>query len=237
VELRRGEAMSRTVAVVAAHPDDEVLGCGGVIARHSKAGDRVHVLIVAEGATSRGAMLNRAETRGALGELARAAASANEILGSASTELLGYPDNRLDSVDLLDVAKSIERFFEQHNPETIYTHFDGDLNRDHQIVSEATQIACRPTPNSNIVELLMFEVVSSTGWRAGGSAAFCPNYFCDVSATLELKLRALSAYATEMRPWPHARSLGAVDALAKWRGSSVGLLAAEAFILARRINR
>jgi len=229
--------VTRTVAVIAAHPDDEVLGCGGVIARHAQQGDSVHVLIVAEGATSRGVTRNREAAHGALTGLAEAADTANGILGSASVKLLQYPDNRLDSVDLLDVAKSIEAFIGQFDPETVYTHFSGDLNRDHQIVSEATQIACRPLPNSRIRELLMFEVASSTGWRAGAAAAFCPNYFYDISTTLELKLRALSAYSAEMRPWPHARSVEAIDALAKWRGSSVGLAAAEAFVLERRIVR
>jgi LmbE family N-acetylglucosaminyl deacetylase len=237
VEFHRGQAMTRTVAVIAAHPDDEVLGCGGVIARRAQQGDRVHVLIVAEGATSRGATRNREESRSELSGLADAAAAANRILGSASVELLQYPDNRLDTVALLDVAKSIEGFIERYGPQTVYTHFGGDLNRDHQIVSEATQIACRPLPNSGIRELLMFEVASSTGWRAGVTATFSPNYFYDISATLGLKLRALSAYAAEMRPWPHARSIEAVDALAKWRGSSVGLAAAEAFVLERRIMR
>ena len=229
--------MTRTVAVVAAHPDDEVLGCGGVIARHAQQGDSVHVLIVAEGATSRGATRSREAAYGALTGLAEAAEKANGILGSASVKMLQYPDNRMDSVDLLDVAKSIEAFIEHYGPETVYTHFSGDLNRDHQIVSEATQIACRPVPNSRICELLMFEVASSTGWRSGAATAFCPNYFYDISTTLELKLSALSAYVAEMRPWPHARSIEAVNVLAKWRGSSVGLTAAEAFVLERRIVR
>jgi LmbE family N-acetylglucosaminyl deacetylase len=227
--------MTRTVAVVAAHPDDEVLGCGGAIARHAQAGDRVHILIVAEGATSRSATRNVDDARTALSALAQAATAAGGILGAAGVELLQYPDNRLDSVDLLDVAKSIEGFMERHSPQVVYTHFSADLNRDHQIVSEATQIACRPLPNSKIRELLMFEVASSTGWRAGAESAFCPNHFCDISATLDLKLRALSAYAQEMRPWPHARSMEAIESLAKWRGSSVGLTAAEAFVLIRRI--
>jgi N-acetylglucosamine malate deacetylase 1 len=227
--------MNRSIAVVAAHPDDEVLGCGGAIARHSQEGDRVHILIVAEGATSRSATRNVEEARAALSALAQAATTASGILGAASVELLQFPDNRLDSVDLLDVAKSIEGFMERYSPQVVYTHFSGDLNRDHQIVSEATQIACRPLPDSRISELLMFEVASSTGWRAGAESVFCPNHFCNISSTLELKLRALSAYASEMRPWPHARSMQAIESLAKWRGSSVGMSAAEAFVLVRRI--
>jgi len=229
--------MTRTIAVIAAHPDDEVLGCGGAIARHARELDRVHILIVAEGVTSRGPTRNRKEDRTALAEIEEAARTANGILGAAGVELLRYPDNRLDSLDLLEITKSIEEFIERLEPELVYTHFIGDLNRDHQIVSEATQIACRPLPNSRIRELLMFEVASSTGWRAGASGEFTPNYFCDISGTLDLKLRALSAYAAEMRPWPHARSIEAIDYQAKWRGASVGLSAAEAFVLARRIIR
>jgi len=237
VEFRGGEAMNRTVAVIAAHPDDEVLGCGGAIVRHAKDGDRVHVLIVAEGVTSRHVTRNVKNARNELDGLAESATEANRVLGSASVKLLDYPDNRLDSVDLLDIAKSIEGFIAQFGPDIVYTHFDGDLSRDHQIVSEATQIACRPLPDSGVRELLMFEVMSSTGWRAGAAAAFTPNYYIDISSTLELKLRALSAYSKEMRPWPHARSIEAVEFQAKWRGSSVGLAAAEAFVLARRIIR
>jgi N-acetylglucosamine malate deacetylase 1 len=229
--------MTRTIAVIAAHPDDEVLGCGGAIARHAQDGDRVHVLIVAEGATSRNATRSVDQSHTALSALAQAATTANGILGAAGVELLQYPDNRMDSVDLLEVAKSIEEFVQRISPQVVYTHFSGDLNRDHQIVSEATQIACRPLPNGPIRELLMFEVASSTGWRAGAESSFSPTHFHDISSTLQLKLRALSVYAMEMRPWPHARSLEAVESLAKWRGSSVGLTAAEAFVLVRRLVR
>jgi LmbE family N-acetylglucosaminyl deacetylase len=229
--------MTRTVAVVAAHPDDEVLGCGGVIARHARDGDSVHVLIIAEGATSRGETRSRDAHQAALSDLAKAAMAANKILGAASVDLLQFPDNRLDSVDVLDVVKSVELFFGKKEPEIVYTHFSGDLNRDHQIVSESVQVACRPIPGSQVRELLMFEVPSSTGWRADSTMAFSPNCYQDISDTLELKMLALAAYAVEMRPWPHARSMEAVEHQAKWRGASVGLHAAEAFVVARRIVR
>lgn len=227
--------MSRTVAVVAAHPDDEVLGCGATIARHTAAGDQVHVLIVAEGVTSRSATRSRDDAKAGLSDLALSARRAHAILGSESLEMLAFPDNRMDSVDLLEVVKEIERFLLKVCPDTVYTHFPEDLNIDHRIVSDAVQVACRPIPGCGIKQLLMFEVASSTEWRVASPVTFSPNYFVEVSATLEVKKRALSAYASEMRPWPHARSLEAVESLAKWRGASAGVIAAEAFVLGRAI--
>jgi N-acetylglucosamine malate deacetylase 1 len=229
--------MSRRIAVVAAHPDDEVLGCGGTIARHALEGDQVHVLILAEGATSRLARRDRAGAEDQLSQLAISARRANEILGTADLELLDFPDNRLDSVDLLDVVKAVELFFKKCQPQTIYTHWPHDLNVDHRIVSEAVQTACRPVPQSLQEQLLFFEIPSSTEWRVSAGRLFEPTCFVDVSATLESKQRALSAYATEMRKWPHSRSVEAVEALAHWRGASVGAKAAEAFVLGRAVIR
>ena len=195
----------------------------------------MHVLIVSEGATSRDAIRSRANAQVELSDLAKSARNAHEILGSASLEMLALPDNRLDSVDLLDVVKPIEAFLHRVRPSTVYTHFPADLNIDHRIVSEAVQVACRPLPGSPFKQLLMFEVASSTEWRVATPVAFSPNYFVEVSATLETKKRALMAYAAEVRPWPHARSLEAIEALAKWRGASAGVMAAEAFVLGRGI--
>jgi N-acetylglucosamine malate deacetylase 1 len=235
VEFRCGEIVSRTIAVIAAHPDDEVLGCGATIARHAAAGEEVHILIVSEGATSRDGVRSRAKVQVQLSDLAASARKAHAILGSASLEMLAFPDNRMDSVDLLDVVKPMEAFLDKVCPETLYTHFPADLNIDHRIVSEAVQIACRPLPGSRLKQLLMFEIASSTEWRVASPVSFSPNYFVEISATLEIKKQALSAYAAEIRPWPHARSLEAVEALAKWRGASVGVMAAEAFVLGRGI--
>jgi LmbE family N-acetylglucosaminyl deacetylase len=237
VEFRGDQTMSRRIAVIAAHPDDEVLGCGGTIARHATGGDEVHVLIVAEGATSRGNARDRAGFKDQLSELVISARRANELLGTAKLELLEFPDNRLDSVDLLDVVKAIESFLDKCKPHTIYTHWPFDLNIDHRIVSEAVQIACRPVPQSLQEQLLFFEVPSSTEWCVTPGRSFEPTYFVDVAATLGSKQRALSAYATEMRAWPHSRSLEAVEALARWRGASVGAEAAEAFVLGRAVIR
>jgi len=228
--------MTNSVLIVAAHPDDEVLGCGGGIASHADAGDHVQVLIVAEGATSRQQQLNRGQVNAELSDLARAAQKAGEILGAAGVELLDLPDNRLDSLDRLDLIKIIEARIDSYQPQIVYTHHSGDVNVDHRRLHEAVVTACRPTPGHCVRRLLSFEVASSTEWQPPGSApAFQPNWFVDISAQWERKQLALEAYASEMRPWPHARSIQALEHLARWRGAQVGVEAAEAFCLLRQL--
>jgi N-acetylglucosamine malate deacetylase 1 len=229
--------MTRRIAVIAAHPDDEVLGCGATMARHSAEGDEVHVLIVAEGATSRSATRDRIAFKDTLSHLAASARRANELLGTANLELLEFPDNRMDGIELLDVVKAIEAFLERSKPHVVYTHWPFDLNVDHRVVSEAVQTACRPIPQSVQEQILFFEVPSNTEWRLSAGRVFEPNHFVEVSATLELKQRALASYVSEMRSWPHSRSLEAVESLARWRGASVGVRAAEAFALGRTLIR
>jgi len=230
-------ADNRNVLVIAAHPDDEVLGCGGSIARHAAAGDAVHVAILAEGVTSRGAVRDRAKRRGELGRLARAAQLANRMLGVKSLEMLAFPDNRLDSIDRLDLVKAVERIVKRRRPAIVYTHHAGDVNIDHRLIHEAVITACRPVPGHPVRTILAFEVASSTEWQPAGSApAFRADWFVDISATLGAKLKALAAYRSEMRPWPHARSIKALEHLARWRGASVGVEAAEAFMLARTVQ-
>lgn len=218
------------VLAVAAHPDDEVLGCGGTLARHAAEGDDVHVLILAEGAAARGASGN-AEIE-ALGDAAIAAAQA---LGVHPPRLLGLPDNRLDSLDLLDVVRMVEEIVADVSPGVVYTHHQADLNVDHQIAFRAALTACRPQPPSPVRDIYTFETPSNTEWAPpDASDAFVPRRFVDISATLERKMAALACYETEMRPFPHARSIEAVEALARWRGATVGVPAAEAFDVVRQ---
>ena len=226
-----------SVLVVVAHPDDEVLGCGGTIARHADAGDQVQVLIVAEGATSRQDQRDRLQAGDELFTLAQAAQTAGSILGAAGVELLDLPDNRLDSLHRLDLIKRIEQHIDRHQPQLVYVHHAGDVNVDHRRLHEAVVTACRPTPGHPVKRLLSFEVASSTEWQPpGSSSAFQPNWFVDISEQWQLKRAALEAYASEMRPWPHARSIDAVEHLARWRGAQVGVEAAEAFCLLRQLG-
>ena len=226
------------VLVIAAHPDDEVLGCGATIARHSRLGDIVHVVIIAEGVTSRDIKRERIKRGTELSTLAKAAHTAKDILGVSSLILHGFPDNRMDSVDLLDVIKVIEQHINEYKPAIVYTHHAGDLNVDHRIVHEAVVTACRPAPSQLVKTLLFFEIPSSTEWQVSGSAiAFIPNWFVDISDTLDMKMKALEAYQMEMRPWPHVRSLDAVLYLARWRGATIGVKAAESFVTGRNLIR
>jgi len=220
------------VLVVAAHPDDEVLGCGGTMARHASCGDEVHIVIVAEGATSRQGHPANGTT-----ELRNATESAAHCLGVSSVTALGLPDNRLDSMDLLDLVQLIEPIYEQLCPTVMYTHHYGDLNVDHVQVSRAVSAVARPLPESNLRSLLLFEVPSSTGWAAPTDRPFLPNWYVDVTQWVEHKRKALLVYETEMREYPHARSHAAVESLTRFRGSSVGVHAAEAFELHRHVRR
>lgn len=228
--------MSNAVVVLAAHPDDEVLGCGGTLARIADEGRPVHILLLADGETSRVSGPAQPMDPGRLAARKAAAEAACKILGCASVELLSLPDNRLDRLELLDVVQYIEAFVQRHRPSTVLTHHSGDVNIDHRVVHEAVIATCRPQPGHAVRELLFFEVPSSTEWRPPGSAeSFNPNWFVDISRTLARKLEALQAYEAELRAFPHPRSLKAVDALARWRGATVGAEAAEAFVLGRKI--
>lgn len=222
------------ILVVAAHPDDEVLGCGATIAGHVSRGDEVHIVIMAEGITSRDAMRQSQMRTADLAKLGGAADAAKEILGATSLTLHRLPDNRLDSLDLLDIVKIVESHLSEIRPEIVYTHYFNDINIDHRRVHEAVITACRPFPGQTVRTLLFFEVQSSTDWQPNN--LFAPDWFVDVSATLNRKQLALDAYAEEMRPWPHSRSREAVQHLAQWRGSTIGCAAAEAFVLGRHIE-
>lgn len=224
--------MAKNVLVVAAHPDDEILGCGATMARHAAEGDRVTVLLMADGVGAR----NPENAPAALAERQSAARKANTILGVENVTLLTYPDNRMDTVALLDIVQDVEKVIRQCAPEIVYTHHSGDVNIDHRLVSEAVVVACRSTPGFSVRQLLFFETASSTEWRPPVSGmSFAPNYFVNISNYLALKLQALEVYSEELRAFPHPRSKTAVAHLAAWRGATVGVEAAEAFELARAI--
>ena len=223
---------TKTVLVLAAHPDDEALGCGGAIARWSDEGRDVHLAFLADGIGARNP--DTAGTDDALNDRRAAARSAAEILGASSIQFDDLPDNQLDSVPLLQVTQRVEALIEKICPDRVVTHHIGDLNIDHRRVHQAVLTACRPQPEHPVRELLFFEVASSTEWQVPGSGTpFQPNIFVDISSTLARKLAALRAYERELRAWPHSRSIEAIEHLARWRGASVGVDAAEAFVLGR----
>ena len=228
--------MGKKVLVVAAHPDDEVLGVGGTIARHAASGDIVKILIMAEGLTSRDIVRDAAAHAAELKALHARSHEAASVLGAKSVNLFSFPDNRMDSVDLLDVVKKIEPVVADFAPDICYTHYSGDVNIDHQITNRAVVTACRPIPGNVSPDLYFFETVSSTEWNCAEDVAFSPNVFVDIEPYIEQKMQALKLYASEMRPYPHSRSYEAVEALAKYRGFTVGKKFVEAFALGRSIR-
>lgn len=219
------------ILVVAAHPDDEVLGCGGTIVRHVAMGDRVDILFMADGEGARGG--------GAKAKRARmeAAFKSAKALGAKRPECLGFPDNRMDSVPILDVVQALEQAAAKLRPEIVYTHHHGDLNVDHRITHQAVMTAFRPVSGSFVRSIFGFEIPSSTEWASPHFAdTFLPTMFVDITPYAESKRRALAAYAAEMRPAPHPRSAKSLEALARWRGACGGMTMAEAFTVLRMLT-
>ena len=227
--------MNKTILVFAAHPDDEVLGCGGTIARYAHEGADVHIVFFTDGVGARSVNLSAEDNF--VGENRRHAAElAGKTLGAKTVIFGDFPDNRMDSIDLLDIVQFVEKKVKNYVPTLIFTHHSGDLNIDHRIVHQAVVTACRPQPGFSVEMLLFFEVPSSTEWQTPGSApSFSPNYFIDISDYMLTRLRAFEVYAEEFRSWPHSRSYEALEHLARWRGATAGVQAAEAFMFGRGI--
>ncbi len=221
--------MSKNILVIAAHPDDEILGCGGTMAVHATNGDRVTILILGEGITSR---KGDEQATGKLEELSQHARDAQIIVGATQLYFGNFPDNMFDSVPLLTIVQKIEEVAEICKPEIIYTHHHGDVNVDHRMTSDAVQAAFRPMEHTTVNAVYAFEIASSSEWNFRNTTAFRPNVFVALTdQSLAKKLEAMSAYSGELRDFPHPRSLPYLTAQATLRGSQVGFPKAEAFEL------
>ncbi|RPF38091.1 PIG-L deacetylase family protein [Streptomyces sp. TLI_185] len=218
-----------TVLVLAAHPDDELLGVGATLARHVRSGDEAHAVVLSEGASSR-------SRQGLAEQLAKSANRAAEVLGLSSIDGWSLPDQRLDAIPLIDVVQRVEEVVDALRPDIVYTHFPGDVNTDHGIVARAAWTACRPYVLPELRRFAVFETPSSTEWAwPVDSAAFAPCLYADVTDTLEVKLEAMACYDTELRDYPHPRSLRALQERAAYWGSRVGRLAVEPFQVLREV--
>jgi LmbE family N-acetylglucosaminyl deacetylase len=221
------------VLVIAAHPDDEVLGCGGTLARHVEQGDAVVSVFLADGASARPGS-GEAE----IAARRRAALIAARRLGTAPPIFFSFPDNRLDSVPLLELVQAIEGVIADVAPRIVYTHHAGDINIDHRRTHQAALTACRPLPGQSVEQIYSFEVPSATEWGSGAfGPVFTPQRFVDIARWVDRKDAALDAYADELRPPPHPRSRPAIDALQRWRGAMAGMELAEAFAVLRQLDR
>ena len=221
---------SSIVLVVAAHPDDEVFGCGGTIAKHIALGDKVHVVFMTNGVGSRNTSFKEIQER------REASQDVANILGISSTQQFEFPDNKMDTIALLDVVQSIEKVIDKLQPKIIYTHHAGDLNIDHQLTHKAVMTACRPQPGFCVKEIYAFEVLSSTEWQTPGYMPFLINKYVDITNYIDLKKRAIRFYHNEIRPAPHTRSSKNIIRLNALRGNFIGVEYSEAFFTVRNIS-
>jgi LmbE family N-acetylglucosaminyl deacetylase len=214
---------AQKVLVIGPHGLDEVLGCGGTIARHVDDGDKVDIFLLFGDGTRRDAARRVA------------AAEAASILGAAPPTFGGLAEGRGDTLPLIDVVSKVEAAVTAAKPSVVYVGFGGSLHVDHQVTFRAAVTAIRPLPGATVRAIYAYEILSSTEW-APGPMGFRPNRFVEISRQLDRKMAALAKYGAEMRPAPHARSPEAVRALAVSRGASVGLAAAEGFEVVREIR-
>lgn len=226
----------KKVLVVAAHPDDELLGVGGTIRKLANEGVECRAVIIGEGLTSRADKRAEADFN-ELKELQKDARAAAEKVGYQSIDFCEFPDNRLDSIDLLDMIKVVSKYIDLYRPDTIFTHHHGDLNIDHRIVCEAVLTACRPVGEYCVENIYSYETASSTEWNYTYGEPFAPTVFFDVTDTVEAKIEGMSCYRSESAGYPHPRSAKALKALAAYRGSNVGVDMAEAFMSLREVHR
>ena len=234
------------ILIIAAHPDDEILGMGGTIRKYVKNDHQVKIVIMATGIFARRSENYQNSTRyqtnqitsksmeKELHDLRKDAEKASRLLGVADIEFLDFPDNEMDSVSLLKIVKTIEKEISIVKPDKIYTHHYNDLNIDHRVIFNATLTACRPV-DSVVKEIIAFEVLSSTEWNY--PAKFNPNYFVNIKTQLSAKIKAMQAYKNEIRDFPHPRSVENLRNVAERWGSVSGNTAAEAFEIIRKIEQ
>ena len=224
----------KKILIFAAHPDDEVIGCGGTIAKLKKNRNEIFVCFLADGESSR----NVKNLNELIKKRKKAAKKSAVILGIKELFFCDLPDNKLDTVSRLSIVKIVEKYISLIKPHTVFTHFYEDLNIDHQIVSKAVITACRPEKKNPVKKLLFFEIPSSTDWQISNKKKnyFNPNWYEDISKTKNLKIKAFKAYKDEIRKWPHPRSLKGIISLMQLRGSTSGFKFAEAFVLGRLKN-
>ena len=226
--------MRKKILIVAAHPDDEILGCGGTVARLIRKGHEAFTLILGEGVTSRSDSMDRAKNGKALSVLKREAMAANKIIGVKSVMFYDFPDNRFDTVPFLDIVKAVETVKRRIKPEIVFTHYEKDLNIDHQITYSAVVTATRPLEGESVKEIYSYETLSSTEWSY--PFEFSPDTFFDITGTIKGKVKAMRAYRSELRKYPHPRSPEGIKLGSKNWGMKSGVPYAEAFKAVRIVK-
>lgn len=220
---------NKKILIIAAHPDDEILGCGGAISKF-KNENYIEVLFMTNGVSSRG------KNKKKIFERRKACFDLFKHLSLPKPTIFNFPDNQMDKIPLLKIIKKIEKRIRNYRPDTIITHFSNCLNIDHRITYEAVITACRPVNNLSVKKILSFEIPSSTDWALFRGKNFQPNYFIDISKHIKDKINYIKYYDEELRNYPHSRSIPAIKALASVRGTSCGVKYAEGFYLNRFVD-
>jgi LmbE family N-acetylglucosaminyl deacetylase len=225
-----------SVLCVATHPDDEIIGVGGTLARHAAQGDDVYLSILSEAEPARHDEITP-EVEEKMAHRRDCTRSACAALGVESVTFHGFPDNTFDDIPLLDIVKAVEEEIRRHQPDVIYTHHYGDLNLSHELTCRAVITAARPLPDSSVRSILAYETLSTSEWAVPHVGnVFQPTVFEDISEHLDRKLDALAEHSTELREHPHPRNVQNVRRNAKLWGAKAGVEAAEPFELLREVR-
>jgi LmbE family N-acetylglucosaminyl deacetylase len=226
--------IKKNILVVAAHPDDDAFGCSGTLSKLALQKNNIFAVYFTDGVSAR---QKQKDIKKNIFDRKNNSEKAAKIIGIKKCIFYSYPDNKLDTVPLLEITQKIEQEILKIKPDIIFTHFENDLNVDHQIINKAVKTATRPKPNFSVREIFLFETLSSTEWQfSNKKKTFNPNYFVDISKTIKKKIKAVKAYKKEFFKWPHPRSVKGVKTLASYRGQIVGLKFAEAFEVLRIID-
>ncbi|MBN1414282.1 MAG: PIG-L family deacetylase [Bacteroidales bacterium] len=222
--------MIKNILIIAPHPDDEVLGCGGIIKKFALREKKVYILIA-----SRGKPGMYSEDR--VKNVRKEALAAHRLLGVTETRFLDYQAPELDLISVSELASAIEAVIREFTADTLFLPHRGDIHHDHKAVFNAGLVAARPVNNNSVKRIYAYETLSETEWAAPfGDDSFLPTFYVDISATFNFKLEAMNCFKSQLKEFPNPRSLQSIEALANLRGSAVGFTHAEAFMTIRIIE-
>lgn len=222
--------MAKNILIIAPHPDDEVLGCGGIIRKFTDEGIKVFVLVATRGSAK---LYDQTKVE----NVRREALEAHRILGISETFFFEYPAPELDTIPLAELSRDIAKIINEQRIEVLFLPHRGDIHNDHKVVFNAGLVAARPVGDYTVKEIYCYETLSETEWAAPyADDAFIPNYFVNIEANYDFKVKALESFKSQLRKFPNPRSLESIEALAKYRGATVGFMLAEAFMIIRQIK-
>lgn len=226
----------KKILVIAAHPDDEILGCGATLLYYKKLGYSIKVIFLSDGESSRN--LKKNEKKKLIKLRSDQAKKVSKISKFLKPEFINYPDNQLDTIPLLKIVQKIEKEIIRFKPSIIFTHYENDLNVDHQIAFKSVLTATRPKSKSFVRKIYCFEIPSNTdfSFKKNKNKIFVPNFYVNIEKYLKKKLELLRIYSGEMKRWPHQRSIKGIKVISNYRGSQIGVKNAEAFVCIRNLE-